>query len=142
MNDAIRLTRLPSGLTVVSEKMPRVETVSIGAYVHAGTRDEAAGWCDFEDPDSGRLALLMNDPALQYDVIAAETEPRPARETVAPEAPESVWPESEGSAAAGPVGAGSSGASGEAAGRRPSSGFSVGRRPPSRAARRPVRATH
>jgi predicted Zn-dependent peptidase len=41
-NDAIRLTRLPSGLTVVSEKMPRVETVSIGAYVNAGTRHEEA----------------------------------------------------------------------------------------------------
>jgi predicted Zn-dependent peptidase len=38
---AIRLTRLPSGLTVVSDTMPRVETASIGAYVHAGTRDEA-----------------------------------------------------------------------------------------------------
>ncbi len=42
MSDAIRLTRLPSGLTVVSEHMPRVETVSIGAYVNAGTRHEAA----------------------------------------------------------------------------------------------------
>jgi predicted Zn-dependent peptidase len=42
MNDAIRLTRLPNGLTVVSEMMPRVETVSIGAYVNAGTRHEAA----------------------------------------------------------------------------------------------------
>jgi predicted Zn-dependent peptidase len=40
MSDAIRLTRLPSGLTVVSETMPRVETVSIGAYVNAGTRHE------------------------------------------------------------------------------------------------------
>ena len=39
---SIRLTRLPSGLTVVSDTMPRVETVSIGAYVHAGTRDERA----------------------------------------------------------------------------------------------------
>ncbi len=42
MTDAIRLTRLPSGLTVVSEKMPRVETVSLGAYVDAGTRHETA----------------------------------------------------------------------------------------------------
>jgi predicted Zn-dependent peptidase len=42
MSDAVRLTRLPNGLTVVSEHMPRVETVSIGAYVAAGTRDEAA----------------------------------------------------------------------------------------------------
>ncbi|WP_137181614.1 pitrilysin family protein [Roseomonas sp. AR75] len=42
MTDAIRLTRLPSGLTVVSEKMPRVETVSFGAYVDAGARHETA----------------------------------------------------------------------------------------------------
>ena len=41
MTDAVRVTRLPSGLTVVTETMERVETVSIGAYVAAGTRDEA-----------------------------------------------------------------------------------------------------
>jgi len=41
MSDAVRLTVLPNGLTVVSEAMPRVETVSIGAYVAAGTRNEA-----------------------------------------------------------------------------------------------------
>ena len=41
MSDAVRVTRLPNGLTVVSETMPRVETVSFGAYVAAGTRDEA-----------------------------------------------------------------------------------------------------
>jgi predicted Zn-dependent peptidase len=39
--DAIRLTRLPNGLTVVSETMPRVETVSVGAYIGVGTRHEA-----------------------------------------------------------------------------------------------------
>ena len=53
--------------------------------------DSAADWCDFEDPGTGRLALLMNDPALQYDVIAAESEPKPARDTSAPDAPESLW---------------------------------------------------
>ena len=42
MSDAVRVTRLPNGLSVVSETMPRVETVSFGAYVAAGTRDEAA----------------------------------------------------------------------------------------------------
>ncbi|HUZ62454.1 MAG TPA: pitrilysin family protein [Acetobacteraceae bacterium] len=42
MTDAIRLTRLPSGLTVISERMDRVETVSLGAYVATGTRNEAA----------------------------------------------------------------------------------------------------
>jgi predicted Zn-dependent peptidase len=39
---AIRLTHLPSGLTVVTERMDRVETVSFGAYVAAGTRHELA----------------------------------------------------------------------------------------------------
>jgi predicted Zn-dependent peptidase len=39
---AIRLTRLPSGLTVVTERMARVETISFGAYVASGTRHETA----------------------------------------------------------------------------------------------------
>ena len=39
---AIRVTRLPSGLTVVTERMERVETVSFGAYVASGTRNESA----------------------------------------------------------------------------------------------------
>ena len=42
MSDAIRVETLPSGLTVVTEEMPRVETVSFGAYVAAGTRHEQA----------------------------------------------------------------------------------------------------
>jgi predicted Zn-dependent peptidase len=40
--DAIRVTTLPSGLTVVTERMDRVETVSLGAYVASGTRNEDA----------------------------------------------------------------------------------------------------
>jgi predicted Zn-dependent peptidase len=40
VNEAIRVTRLPSGLTVVTERMERVETVSFGAYVATGTRNE------------------------------------------------------------------------------------------------------
>jgi predicted Zn-dependent peptidase len=39
---AIRVTSLPSGLTVVTERMDRVETVSLGAYVATGTRHESA----------------------------------------------------------------------------------------------------
>lgn len=42
MTDPIQLTRLPSGLTVVTERMDRVETVSFGAYISAGTRNETA----------------------------------------------------------------------------------------------------
>jgi predicted Zn-dependent peptidase len=40
VSETIRLTRLPSGLTVVSERMERVETVSLGAYVATGSRHE------------------------------------------------------------------------------------------------------
>jgi predicted Zn-dependent peptidase len=40
VSEAIRLTRLPSGLTVVTERMERVETVSFGAYVATGSRHE------------------------------------------------------------------------------------------------------
>ncbi len=42
---SINLTRLPSGLTVVTEQMDRVETVSLGAYVAAGTRNETEAEC-------------------------------------------------------------------------------------------------
>jgi predicted Zn-dependent peptidase len=42
VTEAIRLTRLPSGLTVVTERMERVETVSLGAYVGSGSRHELA----------------------------------------------------------------------------------------------------
>jgi predicted Zn-dependent peptidase len=40
VNEAIQLTRLNSGLTVVTERMERVETVSLGAYVATGSRHE------------------------------------------------------------------------------------------------------
>jgi predicted Zn-dependent peptidase len=40
MEEAINLTHLPSGLTVVTERMERVETVSFGAYVAVGSRYE------------------------------------------------------------------------------------------------------
>jgi predicted Zn-dependent peptidase len=40
MTDTVRLTHLPNGLTVVTERMDRVETVSIGAYVSTGSRNE------------------------------------------------------------------------------------------------------
>ena len=43
MNEAIQMTRLPSGLTIVTERMDRVETVSFGAYVATGSRNETEG---------------------------------------------------------------------------------------------------
>jgi predicted Zn-dependent peptidase len=39
---SIEITRLPSGLTVATDTMPGVATVSLGAWIGAGTRHEAA----------------------------------------------------------------------------------------------------
>jgi len=38
----VEVTRLPSGLTVVTDAMPGVATVSLGAWIGAGTRHESA----------------------------------------------------------------------------------------------------
>ncbi len=42
ISDTISTTRLENGLVVVTERMDRVETVSLGAYVASGTRNELA----------------------------------------------------------------------------------------------------
>src|SRR3954447_1739077 len=42
VSESIQVTRLPNGLTVVTERMDRVETVSLGAYVGTGSRSETA----------------------------------------------------------------------------------------------------
>ena len=42
MSEEVAITTLSSGLTVITERMERVETVSFGAYVGAGTRHETA----------------------------------------------------------------------------------------------------
>ena len=42
ISDTISTTRLANGLLVVTERMDRVETVSLGAYVASGTRNELA----------------------------------------------------------------------------------------------------
>ena len=40
--DSVRLTHLPNGLTVVTDRMESVETASLGVWVDAGTRHETA----------------------------------------------------------------------------------------------------
>jgi predicted Zn-dependent peptidase len=42
VSEPIQVTQLPNGLTVVTERMERVETVSFGAYVGTGSRSETA----------------------------------------------------------------------------------------------------
>ncbi len=39
---SVEITRLPSGLTVVTDQMPHLETASLGVWVGAGSRDERA----------------------------------------------------------------------------------------------------
>ncbi len=38
----VECTRLPSGLTVVTEKMPHLESVALGVWIKSGSRDETA----------------------------------------------------------------------------------------------------
>ncbi len=42
MTEHCQITRLDNGLTIITEKLDRVETVSFGAYVASGTRHEKA----------------------------------------------------------------------------------------------------
>ncbi|MCW8307291.1 insulinase family protein [Acidiphilium sp. PA] len=42
MTDGVQITHLDSGLTIITERMERVETVSFGAYAAVGTRHETA----------------------------------------------------------------------------------------------------
>lgn len=42
-NPNIALTQLPSGLTVVTEKMPHLESAALGVWVRSGSRDESEG---------------------------------------------------------------------------------------------------
>jgi predicted Zn-dependent peptidase len=37
---SVELTRLPSGLTVVTDAMSHLETASLGVWVGSGSRDE------------------------------------------------------------------------------------------------------
>ncbi|MCX8996395.1 insulinase family protein [Rhizobiaceae bacterium BDR2-2] len=41
-NPNINCTRLPSGLTVVTERMPHLESAALGVWVRSGSRDETA----------------------------------------------------------------------------------------------------
>ena len=37
---SVEVTRLPSGLTVVTDSMPHLQTASLGVWVGSGSRDE------------------------------------------------------------------------------------------------------
>ncbi len=54
---SVSVTRLPSGLTIVTDSMPQVETVSLGAWVGVGTRDE--------QPEINGIAHLLEHMAFK-----------------------------------------------------------------------------
>ncbi|MEK1944603.1 MAG: insulinase family protein, partial [Ensifer adhaerens] len=39
----VECTRLPSGLTVVTEQMPHLESVALGVWIKSGSRNETVG---------------------------------------------------------------------------------------------------
>src|SRR5438045_5259769 len=53
----VEVTRLPSGLTVVTDAMPHLETASLGVWVGAGSRDE--------HPDEHGISHLLEHMAFK-----------------------------------------------------------------------------
>src|SRR4051794_1144209 len=54
---SVEVTRLPSGLTVVTDAMPHLETASLGVWVGAGSRDER--------PDEHGISHLLEHMAFK-----------------------------------------------------------------------------
>src|SRR6188508_2466972 len=54
---SVEMTRLPSGLTVVTDAMPHLESVSLGVWVGAGSRDER--------PDEHGISHLLEHMAFK-----------------------------------------------------------------------------
>ena len=53
----VDVTRLPSGLTVVTDAMPHLETAALGVWVGAGSRDE--------EPDEHGISHLLEHMAFK-----------------------------------------------------------------------------
>ena len=54
---SVEVTRLPSGLTVVTDSMPHLETASLGVWVGSGSRDER--------PDEHGISHLLEHMAFK-----------------------------------------------------------------------------
>jgi predicted Zn-dependent peptidase len=54
---SVRITTLPNGLTVLTDNMPQVETVSLGLWANVGTRDE--------EPEVNGVAHLLEHMAFK-----------------------------------------------------------------------------
>ena len=54
---SVEVTRLPSGLSVVTDRMPHLETASLGVWVGSGSRDE--------QPDEHGISHLLEHMAFK-----------------------------------------------------------------------------
>ena len=54
---SVEVTRLPTGLTVITDAMPHLETASLGVYVGSGSRDE--------EPDEHGISHLLEHMAFK-----------------------------------------------------------------------------
>ena len=72
MIDEVRLTRLPNGITVLSEHMPGLRSVTVGIWVRRGSRHESAelnGICHFIEHSvfKGTTRRTARDIAVESD---------------------------------------------------------------------------
>ena len=70
----VQVTRLPSGLSVVTDDMPHLQTASLGVWIGSGSRDEQK-----DDPEEGEFQLLREERAagrLVHKNLTAETQRR------------------------------------------------------------------
>src|ERR1700681_2485759 len=54
---SVEVTRLPSGLTVITDSMPHLQTASLGVWVGSGSRDE--------QPDEHGISHLLEHMAFK-----------------------------------------------------------------------------
>ena len=68
----IKVTTLPSGLRVATDPMPLVETVRLGVWIDAGSRDERPG-------EHGMAHLLEHMPSRERRGARRNRSPRRSR---------------------------------------------------------------
>src|SRR5205085_11418447 len=81
----IRRTVLPNGLTVISEEMPHIRSVSIGIWIKTGSRHEDAGFNGIAHflehmVVKGTKTRTAEDIARQIDSIGANMDAFTAKE--------------------------------------------------------------
>ena len=81
---SVRVTELPGGLRIVTHRMETVETVSLGVWVHVGTRFETA---DMDDRGlrEGDLADVIGKIGRRHSAIEREARAGEVAAIIAPQ---------------------------------------------------------